>query len=717
MYIARTTKHVLMTSAATLALLSVPAVAQDTPENATPLGRIVVSAGAEKVAIDAPQSISVIAEEDIAEVQPGTIGDVLERSPGISTVGSESRFGESLNIRGIGGGASADEPRIVTVIDGVPKYYESYRQGSLFTDPEFFKSVEILRGPGSSTLYGAGALAGVVSLETKDGADLLDPGQTFGGDQKLEYRSNGEGVESTTFLAFAPDEQFDGLIGFIYDESDFLVDGDGDDIAGTRITEQNALIKGTYRFGAGNAHEIEGAFIRYSGEADDQLLDVIDFGTTFGRVDRQVTDTTAFLKYNYAPPENDLIDLTVQLSYGKSENEITDFVVPPPTSPFAPSEELILSLFDVDYAYETRGLRVENAAAFFGDSFENYLTFGIDVSRQDRISTRATEANAEFQPEGVTDTTGLFVQNEFVWDDQLTILVGARRDFQRIEPGDLVPTDDKVENDGMAATLALHYQLNDQFAVFGSAAYTERMPVVDELYDSRPVSGRNMMGQPITLADQISAGSLKNEESRNYELGVAYSQDRVFQDDDQLSFKTTAFRNNLDNLIARNADGVAGDPVLTNIDEAMIEGFEVEAAYESERFFGSLAYTAMEGENISDPAAINAKLENRIPADTVVLSLGTRLTETNLEFGWTGTHYESKSRKQSFRGDVLDIDTPSMFVQDIYAAWTPDEGLFADVTVRLGVTNVADKDYRTHLQDPAVRRAGRGINLSVSRTF
>lgn len=556
----------------------------------------------------------------------------------------------------------------------------------------------------------------VVSLETKDGADFLDPGQTFGGDQKLEYRSNGEGVESTTFLAFSPDAQFDGLIGFIYDENDFMSDGNGDVIAGTRITEQNVMAKGTYRFGASDAHEIEGAFIRYSGEADDQLLDVIDLGTTFGRVDRQVTDTTAFVKYNYAPPENDLIDLTVQLSYAKSENEITDFVVPPPASPFGPQPADILELFDVDYAYETKALRVENTAQFFGDQFENYLTFGIDISQQDRISTRATAANAEFQPEGVTDTTGVFAQNEFIWDDSLTVLAGARVDFQQIEPGDLVTSDEKVENTGNAATLALHYQVNDQFAVFGSAAYTERMPVVDELYDARPISVQGPMG-PTTLADQISAGSLKNEESRNFEIGVAYSQDNVFQGSDQLSFKTVVFRNNLNNLIARNADGASGDPILTNIDEAKIEGVEIEAAYESERFFGSMAYTAMNGENVSDPAALNAKLENRIPADSVVLSLGTRLPETNLEFGWTGTHYASKSREQSFRGTVLEIDSPSVFVQDIYAAWTPDDGLFEDVTVRLGVTNMADKDYRTHLQASDVRRAGRSINLSISRTF
>ncbi|MDX8350644.1 TonB-dependent receptor [Cognatiyoonia sp. IB215446] len=711
MRILQSKRPMLRASVAMSLALSVPAFAQETTETFTPLGRIVLGAGAEKVAIDAPQSISVLEEEDIAEVQPGTIGDVLERSPGVSTVGSESRFGESFNIRGIGGGTSADEPRIVTVIDGVRKYYESYRQGSLFTDPEFFKRVEILRGPGSSTLYGAGALAGVISLETKDASDFLEPGDPFGVDQKLEYRSNGDGVETATFLAFAPDQRFDGLIGFIYDDSDFLESGDGDEIPGTRITEYNTLIKGTFSFGEAMEHEIEAAFIRYQGEADDQLLDVIDLGTSFGQVDREVIDTTAYVRYNFAPVDRDLIDLTVQLSYGKSENNITDFRVPSPPPGF--TEDSVRALFDADYAYEGTGLRVENTSQILGNRFANYLTVGTDISTQDRISTRATAANAEFQPEGVTDIFGLFAQNEFIWDERFTVLTGTRIDFQETTPGDLVATDEKVEDEGISATLALHYQINDQFALFGSTSYTERLPVVDELYDARPVS----LGPGVTGADQISAGSLENEESRNVELGFSYSQDAVFQTNDQIALKTVIFRNNLENLIARNDEGVAGDPVFINIDKANIQGLELEAAYESDRLFGSLAYTFLEGENESDPDGINPELENRIPANTIVLSLGTRIPAADLELGWTGTHYESKSREVSFAGAVQEVDTPSNLIHDVYAAWAPDEGQFADITVRLGVSNVADEDYRTHLQDPAVRRAGRSINLSVSRTF
>ncbi len=698
MQMSKPKRHTLLTSAAVMAALSVPATAQDTNQTFTPLGRIVVGAGVEKVAIDAPQSISVLDEDDIADAQPGTIGDLLERSAGVSTVGSESRFGESLNIRGIGGGTSADEPRIVTLIDGVKKYYESYRQGSLFTDPEFFKSVEILRGPGSSTLYGAGALAGVVSLETKDASDFLEPGDPFALDQKLEYRSNGKGIETATFLAFAPDDQFDVLVGFIYDDSGFLDSGDGEQIFGTKITENNTLLRGSYTFGDAGEHAVAAGYIRYQGKADDQLLDIIDNVSFFGTVDREVIDTTAFVNYQFNPADNDLIDLEMQLSYGKSENNISDFQASPG----------ILSSFDTDYAYEGRGLRIENRAQIFGDDIENYLTTGIDISTQDRVSTRASASNAAFQPEGTTDNIGVFAQNEFIWHDRLTVLAGARIDFQETTPGDQVPSDEKVKDQGRATTLALHYQVADRFAVFGSASYTERLPVVDELYDSRATSSG---------ADQVSAGTLENEESRNIELGFAYNQNDAIGTGDQLSFKTVIFRNNLNNLIGRNNTGTAGQPVFVNIDEAYIQGVELEAAYTTETFFGSLAYTALEGKNESDPAALNPNLEDRIPADTIVLSLGTRLPTANLELGWTGTYYDSKSRSQAGMSGVTIIDTPENLIHDVYAAWTPDEGVFADLTLRLGVTNVSDKDYRTHLQSEAIRRAGRSINLSISRTF
>lgn len=196
---------VLLGTVALAAVLATPSYAQE-EESAgylTNLGQIIFGAGAEKVAIDVPQAVTVIDEDEIEKESPDTIGDIVKNVPGVTTVGSESFFGESLNIRGIGAGGSADEPKIVMTIDGVGKYYEQYRMGSMFTDPSFFKRVEVLRGPASSTLYGAGAIAGVVAMETKDASDFIkDPDDTFSFFQKLEYKTNGSGKSSTSVMAF-----------------------------------------------------------------------------------------------------------------------------------------------------------------------------------------------------------------------------------------------------------------------------------------------------------------------------------------------------------------------------------------------------------------------------------------------------------------------------------------------------------------------------------
>ncbi|MEP4562468.1 MAG: TonB-dependent receptor plug domain-containing protein, partial [Nitratireductor sp.] len=131
----------------------------------TLLQRLVLGAGVEKVAIDTPQSVSVVEQEDIDQEQAATVGDVLKRIPGVNTSGSDRAFGQTFNIRGIGAPESAgEEGRIIVTVDGATKFYEQYRMGGFFSDPELYKKVEVLRGPASSTLYGSGALGGVINF-------------------------------------------------------------------------------------------------------------------------------------------------------------------------------------------------------------------------------------------------------------------------------------------------------------------------------------------------------------------------------------------------------------------------------------------------------------------------------------------------------------------------------------------------------------------------
>ena len=95
-----------------------------------------------------------------------------------------------------------------------------------------------------------------------------------------------------------------------------------------------------------------------------------------------------------------------------------------------------------------------------------------------------------------------------------------------------------------------------------------------------------------------------------------------------------------------------------------------------------------------------------------------RIPSRDLEIGWTGTYYDSKSRVAAAGGGATTtINTPSDIIHDVYASWTPDEGMLEGAELRLGVSNVFDEDYRTHLQNTAIRRAGRSINLTLTKTF
>src|SRR5690606_2933618 len=147
----------------------------------TVLERLVIGAGAPKVAIDTPQAVTVVNQDDIDAAQATTIGEIFDNVPGVAVIGSDRALGESFNIRGIGTAeSSGDESRIIVTVDGAKKFYEQYRMGSFFSDPELYKQVEVLRGPASSTLYGSGALGGVINFTTKDASDFIADGDRKG---------------------------------------------------------------------------------------------------------------------------------------------------------------------------------------------------------------------------------------------------------------------------------------------------------------------------------------------------------------------------------------------------------------------------------------------------------------------------------------------------------------------------------------------------------
>src|SRR5690606_9821307 len=122
---------------------------------------------------------------------------------------------------------------------------------------------------------------------------------------------------------------------------------------------------------------------------------------------------------------------------------------------------------------------------FAGDSWENYLTYGTQFSNQKRTGwSNSANAAINTHPEGTDTKLGLFMQNEFIWDERLTLIPGLRADFAWRSPSDEAAaggaTD--VNDQAWSPKIAALYKFNDAFNVCGSVAHTQRLPTLDELY-------------------------------------------------------------------------------------------------------------------------------------------------------------------------------------------------------------------------------------------
>ncbi|MDP3595046.1 TonB-dependent receptor plug domain-containing protein, partial [Phenylobacterium sp.] len=358
------------------------------------LGRIVVSAGAEKVAIDTPQAVTALDQEDIDQTQATTMGDLLEAIPGVSVVGGVSALGQGFNIRGMGTGIADSDSRILTQIDGVTKFYEQYRMGALFSEPELYKRVEVLRGPASSTLYGAGALAGVVNFTTKDASDFLKGDDRFAVRLKGGYESNSEGLAGSVIVAGKPAENLDLLGVYTARDAGNYTSGDGTEVDPSGVKSTSYLLKGRYYVGGDKKHSIWASYQNWRSDSTQMYDQAEAFGAT--PVRRKVDDITAVVGYENDFNGSKIFNLEAQGSYANSKVEQRE-------TTFLPG------LTYSEFSYETWQARIQNTSRFnWGDDWAGFLFVGVQAYTQERRNPRVnaagvTNPGAATHPEGDMD--------------------------------------------------------------------------------------------------------------------------------------------------------------------------------------------------------------------------------------------------------------------------------------------------------------------------
>jgi hemoglobin/transferrin/lactoferrin receptor protein len=671
----------------------------------TLLQRLVVGAGAaEKVAIDTPQSVTVVNQEDIDREQPATVGEMLRDIPGVNTSGSDRVFGQTFNIRGIGAPESANEEgRIIVTVDGATKFYEQYRMGGLFTEPELYKQVEVLRGPASSTLYGSGALGGVINFTTKDAADFIADGQSGALRLKGGFNSNTNGWLGSMILAQRMGDNAEFLLAGNYRRADPYVTGSGAVVRSSDFAAWSGLAKGTFK--VGDEGTLRVSYQHWDSNADDQDYAQVGTQPTFGTVDRHVVDKTAVVSYENPFSDNDLVDLKVAASFSDTTVDQTDASGAPPFLTCATS----MLFCDTRYGYQTWQLSMQNTSEWRGDSWENFLTYGWQTGYQIRTASATTLAGTPggitFHPEGTDFKTGVFVQNEFIWDERLTLIPGVRLDWHQLTPGASTGLTTGDSDTAISPKIAAHYRFNDTFALFGSIAHTERFPTLDEVFSTS--------GSQATFNPSLD---LRKERSNNFEAGFAVSGYDLLQAGDALQLKTTGFYNDITDLISFNPALVAGPnnlPGYVNIAHAQIYGFEVEAAYDSDYVFATAGYSYVVGKNADTGAYLTT-----VAPHELALTLGGKLPQHGLKFGWKARFVAAP--QDPARRSSTPIGTSTRFadafnVHDIFLTWTPQEGTFRGWEAQLGVDNVFNADYKEFLHNDFAK--GRTYKVSLSKQF
>src|SRR6056297_3441483 len=149
------------------------------------LDEVVVTAlGVEREEKALGYSVQTLGSEDIADVKPNNVTNALaEKTAGVFVTGSSAgpTASANINIRGAASLLGNNQP--LFVVNGMPITNDLYSfddglNGSTTIDfgnaaqninPDDIESVNILKGPAASALYGARAADGVILVETKTG--------------------------------------------------------------------------------------------------------------------------------------------------------------------------------------------------------------------------------------------------------------------------------------------------------------------------------------------------------------------------------------------------------------------------------------------------------------------------------------------------------------------------------------------------------------------
>lgn len=672
-------------------------------------------------------------KDSLLSKQATSVADALEDIPNVDIRGGSRSIAQKPNIRGL------SDNRVVQVIDGVRQNFDLAHRGSYFLPMSLIQEIEVIKGP-SSSLWGSGALGGVVAMRTPNALDLLKNNDKFGVKIRQGYQT-ANNLSERDVSVFAANDKFDVLISAFYNNADNLRTGKGNKLNNTAYKQFGGLAKFGWQINDANRVELSHRETRFKQTApgnneakneltNEQLTKQIEefhgsnnsfpprkkpstsetlkfysgVKTRFGSVsylsDQQIPDQSTVFNY-YLTPDNPYLNTHIALYNNKTIEK----------------EQRKVSGVKDQTKLTTRGINLRNSSELSHISF----VYGVDYMR-DKISTErgTNSSDAKFRAEPYnanSNTTGVYlIAHMPLFGEKLLLSPSVRYDHY-----DTSSKTVKYKDKHLSPATKLTWKVTNWLDF--SAKYNEafRAPSMQERFVSGAHFGGSIRGLD-TIDRFVANPNLRPETAKNKEITANLHFDSLFKQGDKFKVEATYFRNDVKDLINlkefNNPNGNRMSQSLPtnsqyknitysqyqNIANARLSGIELQAQYQTERLTLFTNYGSTKGRDKDSGEALS-----NIAASKIGVGADYALVKDKFTVGATITHYAAQHRVPKDHA----VTYPSYILTDLRATYAPLKGEWKNLRLDFALENLFDRKYQ-----PAFSlMEGTGRNAKISAVY
>ncbi|WP_112071709.1 TonB-dependent hemoglobin/transferrin/lactoferrin family receptor [Haemophilus influenzae] len=666
-------------------------------------------------------------KDSLLSKQATSVAAALEDIPNVDIRGGSRSIAQKPNIRGL------SDNRVVQVIDGVRQNFDLAHRGSYFLPMSLIQEIEVIKGP-SSSLWGSGALGGVVAMRTPNALDLLKNNDKFGVKIRQGYQT-ANNLSERDVSVFSANDKFDVLISGFYNNADNLRTGKGNKLNNTAYKQFGGLAKFGWQINDANRVELSHRETRFKQTApsnneveneltNEQITDQINkfhgpnnafprpkakspseisefysgVKTRLGSVsylsDQQIPDQSTVFNY-YLTPDNPYLNTHIALYNNKTIEK----------------EQRKVSGVKDQTKLTTRGINLRNSSELSHISF----VYGVDYMR-DKISTErgTNSSDAQFRAEPYnanSNTTGVYLIAHIpLFGEKLLLSPSVRYDHY-----DTSSKTVKYKDNHLSPATKLTWKVTNWLDF--SAKYNEafRAPSMQERFVSGSHFGANLAGK-YAVNKFVANPNLRPETAKNKEITANLHFDSLFKQGDKFKIEATYFRNDVKDFInlkifndANTSTSANGAFLPTksqyqNITNARLSGIELQAQYQTERLTLFTNYGSTKGRDKDSGEALS-----NIAASKIGVGADYALVKDKFTVGATITHYAAQHRVPKDHA----VTYPSYILTDLRATYVPLKGEWKNLRLDFALENLFDRKYQ-----PAFSlMEGTGRNAKISAVY